>query len=92
MAKDALLQVRMDSDTKEKVEALYVRMGTTFAEAVRMFAAQSLLLNGMPLSLKAYPKKASSFGSLAKYADPEKLSQEKGAWTLAVEEKYGKTD
>jgi len=45
VAKEATLQVRMDSDMKERVEALYQRMGTTFAEGVRMFAAQSLLID-----------------------------------------------
>lgn len=45
MAKEATLQVRMDSEMKERVEALYQRMGTTFAEGVRMFAAQSLMID-----------------------------------------------
>lgn len=48
MAKEATLQVRMDSDLKEKVEALYREMGTSFAEAVRIFAKQSIQENGMP--------------------------------------------
>ena len=42
MAMDATLQVRMDSQLKEQVEALYRSMGTSFAEAVRIFAQQSL--------------------------------------------------
>ena len=41
MAKEATLQVRMDADLKDKVEALYREMGTSFAEAVRIFAKQS---------------------------------------------------
>lgn len=48
MAMDSTLQVRMDSDVKTSVEALYREMGTTFAEAVRIFAKQSLLSGGMP--------------------------------------------
>ena len=37
MAKEATLQVRMDADLKEQVENLYKNMGTSFAEAVRIF-------------------------------------------------------
>lgn len=48
MAKEAVFQLRMDAETKEQVELLYQRLGTSFAEAVRMFAAQSLHEQGMP--------------------------------------------
>ena len=48
MAKDATLQVRMDGELKEKVEKLYKEMGTTFSEAVRMFAQQSVAEGRMP--------------------------------------------
>lgn len=56
MAKEATLQVRMDADMKEQVELLYKRMGTSFAEGVRMFAMQSLEDNGMPFILHLSPK------------------------------------
>lgn len=48
MSKQAVLQVRMDSDLKESAEALYKRMGTSLAEAVRIFARQSVEENAMP--------------------------------------------
>lgn len=48
MAMDATLQIRMDSDLKNQVEELYRSMGTSFAEAVRIFAQQSLREGGMP--------------------------------------------
>ncbi len=48
MAKEATLQVRMDADLKEEVEKLYRELGTSFAEAVRIFAKQSIKQNGMP--------------------------------------------
>ena len=53
MAKEATLQVRMDAELKEKVEALYKEMGTSFAEAVRIFAKQSIQENGMPFVITA---------------------------------------
>lgn len=48
MSMDATLQVRMNSQVKSSVEELYHNLGTSFAEAVRIFAQQSLLAGGMP--------------------------------------------
>jgi addiction module RelB/DinJ family antitoxin len=46
----------MDSELKAAVEALYKNLGTSFAEAVRIFAQQSLRDGGMPFtpSLKTW--------------------------------------
>ena len=51
MAKEAVLQVRMDAGIKERVEKLYSELGTTFSEAVRIFAVQSLNENAMPFQI-----------------------------------------
>ena len=48
MAMESTFQVRMDSELKTRVEALYRDLGTSFAEAVRIFAQQSLRDGGMP--------------------------------------------
>lgn len=48
MAMDATLQIRMNGDLKTQVEELYRNLGTSFAEAVRIFAQQSLREGGMP--------------------------------------------
>lgn len=48
MAKEATLQVRMDADLKEQAEELYKKLGTSFAEAVRIFARQSVQEKAMP--------------------------------------------
>lgn len=52
MAKEATLQVRIDAELKEQVEQLYRDMGTSFAEAVRIFARQSVQENGMPFIIR----------------------------------------
>lgn len=52
MAKEATLQVRMDSELKEQVELLYKQLGTSFAEAVRIFARQSVEEQGLPFSVR----------------------------------------
>lgn len=51
MAKDDLLQVWMDSEEKSDVEKLYEELGTSFAEAVRIFARKSLSMGGFPFSV-----------------------------------------
>ena len=51
MAKEATLQVRMDSELKEQAELLYKQLGTSFAEAVRIFARQSVEERAMPFTL-----------------------------------------
>lgn len=48
MSMDATLQIRIDGELKAQVEALYRSLGTSFAEAVRIFAQQSLREGGMP--------------------------------------------
>ena len=48
MAMNATLQVRMDDALKRDAEALYAGLGTSFAEAVRVFARQSLIAGGFP--------------------------------------------
>ena len=86
MAMDATLQVRMDSEVKDKVEQLYRGMGTTFAEAVRMLAAQSLIENGMPFQVNA--NKGKAYGIAAKRANPALMAQEEGAFVRAMVKKH----
>ena len=42
MAMQSVLQVRMDTELKEAAEKLYSDLGTSFAEAVRIFAKKVL--------------------------------------------------
>ncbi|MGN1116145.1 MAG: type II toxin-antitoxin system RelB/DinJ family antitoxin [Candidatus Ornithomonoglobus sp.] len=74
MAKEATLQVRMDADLKEQAEMLYNRLGTSFAEAVRIFARQSVEENAMPFVIHV-PQK-SIRGIAAKYANPDLIPLE----------------
>ena len=81
MSMDATLQVRMDAEMKERVEKLYRSMGTTFAEAVRMMAAQSLIENGMPF--KSTVNSSRAFGIAGARANPELIPMEKDAFERA---------
>ena len=49
--KEAILEIKMDSDLKEQAEKLYEQMGTTFAEAIRIFAKQSVREKAMPFTM-----------------------------------------
>ena len=89
MAKEATLQVRMDAELKEQVEALDRKMGTSFAEAVRFFAKKSIQENGMPFNVTASNK--NTYGRLSKYATPN-LVIEEGAYERAMVEKNETTD
>ncbi len=79
--KEATLQVRMEADLKQEAEELFRRMGTSLAEAVRIFARQSVSAGGMPFLVQLDPPKGRSmFGAASKYADPSKRRLEEGAW------------
>ena len=52
MAKEATLQVRMDADVKQAAEELYRSLGTSLAEAIRMFAQKSIDYGGIPFPVK----------------------------------------
>jgi len=90
MVKEATLQVRMQRDVKTDVEELYERLGTSFAEAVRIFARQSLAVGGLPFVVELKPEtNHSSFGAAHKYANAagRALENEGGAWKRAVTRK-----
>ena len=86
MAKQAIYQVRMDEEVKNQVEALYRSLGTTFAEAVRIFAVQSIREQGMPFTPS--DARGKSFGTLSSLANPALIPQENGAFEKAMAAKH----
>ncbi len=90
MLKQAILQVRMDVELKEQVEQLYKSVGTSFTEAVRIFARQSLIANGLPFEVKNH--KGKTYGKLSSYANPDLVLQEDIAYNTAMAEKHAKID
>ena len=89
MAKEAIFQIRMDTDTKEEVENVYRKLGTSFAEAVRIFAAQSIKEHGFPFVPKNYEiNRKSARGILSKYASEELRNKEKDAFMEAMIAKH----
>lgn len=55
--KRAILQVRIREDDKAQAERLYDAMGTSLAEAVRLFVAQSILMRKLPFQPMATQSK-----------------------------------
>lgn len=81
VAKQSILQVRMDSDLKQSAEDLYRRMGTSLAEAVRIFARQSVEENAMPFVIHVPPAEADRRLGLAdgKYDIPDDIDADNAA-------------
>ena len=102
MPMNAVLQVRMDAQTKQQAEALFKSRGSSPAEAVRRFLAKSVQLSSatllddmvsssgksQPTQLKRDASSLHGAGCLSRYADPKKRIQEAGAWAAAVAEKH----
>lgn len=52
MVKKALLNVRLDQETKERAEELYALFGIKVTDAVIMFLRQSIMVGGLPFKMK----------------------------------------
>ncbi len=52
MAKDTVINIRIDSATKQAIEALYAQFGITVSDAVNIFFHQSLMEGGLPFAMK----------------------------------------
>ena len=79
MAKEAVLQVRMDAELKASADTLFKNMGTSFAEVVRMMAQKSVDIGSIPFDLTKAGNQEAGFGCLHKYANPKLLPLEKEA-------------
>lgn len=68
---------RRHSDLKEQAEKLYEQMGTTFAEAIRIFAKQSVREKAMPFTmhLTAAGEKRTLGIANGKYSIPDDIDE-----------------
>jgi addiction module RelB/DinJ family antitoxin len=89
MPKEAIVQIRMDNETKEAVEKLYRDLDTSFAEAVRIFAAQSVKEHGFPFVPRNYKiVDRTAKGILSKYASEKLRNKEDNAFMEAMKAKH----
>jgi DNA-damage-inducible protein J len=63
IAKTSNLNIRIDPTTKEAAEKLFSNFGITITDAVNMFLHQSLLIGGLPFSVKLPEPNATMFSS-----------------------------
>lgn len=91
MAMESVLQVRMDKNLKDAAEKLYADLGTSFAEAVRIFATKSVEEQAIPFSVKKI-KTHKAFGVFKKYADKSIIGRERELLGDAIAEEYAKTN
>ena len=86
-AKSTVMQFRMEAELKTEAEELFRNLGTSFAEALRIFAKQCVLTRSMPIAI-AMPRQETASGAFAKFADPAKRKLESGAFARAMEAKH----
>jgi addiction module RelB/DinJ family antitoxin len=85
--KSTVMQFRMDTKLKQEAEMLFRELGTSFAEALRIFAKQCVLTRSMPISISLTQQQTAS-GAFVKYADPEKRKLESDAFALSMKAKH----
>ncbi|WP_172136225.1 type II toxin-antitoxin system RelB/DinJ family antitoxin [Adlercreutzia sp. ZJ473] len=85
MPKQSTIQVRIESDLKERAEELFAALGTSLSEAVRLFVAQSVHDRALPFtpSVRRLTGDDRAFGALAHYANHALASSERAAWIKA---------
>ena len=88
MSKDTIVETMMDGEIKEAVEEIYRDLGTSFPEAVRIFAAQSIIDNGFPFVPKNYDNERTAKGILSKYASEKLRGKENKAFMEAMKTKH----
>lgn len=93
MAKDGLLQVRIDPAEKSAAEDLFNSMGTTLSEAVRIFITQSLIQQRLPFTVSSPHRhvKGKAYGILNLYARPSLRDKERDVWIQSLSSKSGET-
>ena len=85
--KSTVMQFRMDAGLKQDAEELFRELGTSFAEALRIFARQCVLTRSMPIAI-AMPHHETASGAFSQYADSDKRKLETGAFARAMEAKH----
>lgn len=56
MARDGMIQVRVDMKLKKEADELFNDLGLDTASAVRLFLKQAVLNEGLPFAIRRFPK------------------------------------
>ena len=52
MAKNMVINIRTDAETKQAIESLYSKFGITVSDAVNIFFHKSLMEGGLPFEMR----------------------------------------
>jgi|GEM_PF-867396 len=61
MAKTQFMQIRIEPELKQKVEAMFSEMGLSVSEAVTLFFAQVAIRGEIPFTIRATPLSTTTF-------------------------------
>lgn len=64
MAKDSVINIRCDTETKKAIESLYGQFGITVSDAVNIFFRKSLMEGGLPFEMKQSYAAPTNFAAL----------------------------
>lgn len=86
MAKESLLQVRIDPKLKQEAETVFTGMGISVSEAVRMFLIKCVHERKLPFnpSIDRHSGELKAYGALNIFASPAKREQERDVWVSSL--------
>ena len=92
--KDSTFHVRMNSEIKRKVEAIYAKTGMTLTDAFNVFIQQSINVEGLPFLVTSNSKELLKEQAIAILMNDLKQAEEKAnkeGWikASALEEELG---
>ena len=69
MAKNAVINIRTDANTKKEIEDLYSAFGISVSDAVNIFFRQSLMQNGLPFAMQLPRYNAETVAAIEEVAE-----------------------
>jgi len=84
MPKDAVINIRTESETKKQIEGLFSQFGITVSDAVNIFFRQSLMQNGFPFTPKVPQPNATTLAAMEEVE--EMLKSGSGEGFSSIEE------
>jgi len=72
MAKNAVINVRTDSETKSAIEELYSAFGISVSDAINIFFKKSLMENGLPFDMQLPRYNAETLSAIEEVMEMER--------------------
>lgn len=82
MTTSSLIQVRLDTETKEQASSLFESFGLDLPTAIRMFIKKSLMVKGLPFDVR----KTESVSFIDAFENARKIVQENNVPELSLDE------